>query len=483
MTMIMTDTPQHPELPTDSQPGAAVPKARISEYTGSVLGLAVLVAANFLWFSGNPGFLGIHPHPYWLVVMPIAARYGFRAGAWSGVLAGLTLLALQRLGHPDLSLTRLLEVDNLTLPILFVCGGILLGEIREAQKKRHQESMDQLRTLKEAHQDLTHRYHALNRAKQELDTHIISQEQTLTTVYEAAKGLKSLEEKDIYPAVVEIMVDFLSAETCAIYLLEEDRLVLAASRDPEAETKRRRELSLDEGMVSTAIVSRRTVSLNALTPTADFPALAAAGTVICVPLLNSKKQVLGTLNIDKLPFIKFNPQTVRLASIIGEWCGSAIENARTYQDTRDKNISDDVTGAYTYTYFGKRFKEEFMRSRRYGQELSLIAFGIEDFKEIDDGHQQDILTVISLVFKNKLRTVDLFFHDRDASRYFIILPGTPLSGAHVVNRKMIEEIEAFKFRPYRDEDRALSILTGVSAFDGGMEHPDDLISKAVHEIE
>ena len=480
----MNDTPQPTIAPTEIPTVPVLLKLPKSEYTGSILGLAVLVAVNFLWFSHNPGFAGVHPHPFWLVVLPMAARYGFRAGAASGFFAGLTLLGMQQLGHPHQSLRTLLALSNLTLPILLVAGGILLGEIREAQKKRYQALANEFQHLTAVHEDLSRRYEALNRAKQELDTHIISQEQTLTTVYEAAKGLKSMEEEDIIPTVVEIMVDFLSAEACSVYLLTEDRMVLAAGRDPEGEFHRRPELSLDEGMVAEAVTSRRTVSLNTLTPSTDFIKLAGDGIVICVPLFNSKKQVLGVLNIEKLPFIKFNPQTVRLASIIGEWCGSAIENARTYQDTRDKNISDDITGAYTYTYFLKRLQEEFLRARRYGQELSLIAFEIVDFQAIDKGHQQDILTVVSLVFKNKLRAVDLFFHDHDASRYFIILPGTPLAGVQVVNRKMIEEIEAFKFRPYQDNDsRSLSIRTGITAFVKTMQQPDEMIKQALDEIQ
>jgi diguanylate cyclase (GGDEF)-like protein len=480
----MNDLNRPPLTVTDKKATPVLLKLPKSEYTGSILGLAVLVAVNFLWFSDRLGFSGFSPHPFWLVVLPMAARYGFKAGATSGLLAGLLLLGLQQLDRPHQSWRTLLALSNLTLPILFVGGGILLGEIREAQKKRYQTLVDAFNHLTSAHADLGQRYEALSRAKQELDTHIISQEQTLTTVYEAAKGLKSLDEEDIFPAVVEIMVDFLAAEACSVYVLTEDRLVLAAGHDPEGQFKRRSELIVDEGMVAEAVTSRQSVSLNALTPSTNFTDLAAEGIVICVPLLNSKNQVLGVLNIERLPFIKFNPQTVRLASIIGEWCGSAIENARTYQDTRDKNISDDITGAYTYTYFLKRLQEEFMRARRYGQELSLIAFEIADFQKIDKGHQQDILTVVSLVFKNKLRAVDLFFHDHDASRYFILLPGTPRAGAQVANQKMIEEINAFKFRPYTDDDeRALAIRTGSTAFAQTMQQPDEMITQAVNEIQ
>ena len=277
-------------------------------------------------------------------------------------------------------------------------------------------------------------------------------------------------------------VDFLSADVCSVYLLTENRLVLAAAHEPEEDLTRRDELPVDEGIVEIAITSGETVSLNALTSSEEFAALSEEGIVICVPLLNSKDQVLGVLNIEKLPFIKFNPQAVRLASIIGEWCGSAIENARTYKDTRDKNISDDITGAYTYTYFLKRLKEEFMRARRYGQELSLITLEIADYQAIEKEYQQDILTVVSLVFNNKLRAVDLIFHDQDASRYFIVLPGTPFAGAHVVNKKIVAEIDAFKFRPYEDKKRELSIQTGVCAFESEMKTPDEMIEKAVHDI-
>ena len=80
--------------------------------------------------------------------------------------------------------------------------------------------------------------------------------------------------------------------------------------------------------------------------------------------------------------------------------------------------------------------------------------------------------------------MDLFFHDHDASRYFILLPGTPRAGAQVANQKMIEEINAFKFRPYTDNDeRALAIRTGTTAFAQTMQQPDEMITQAVNEIQ
>ena len=132
--MNMDDTAKI-ELPQpDERPASDLLRLPKSTYTGIVLGMALLVAINFLWFSGNLGFAGVNPHPFWLLVLPMAARYGFKGGMVSGVAAGLTLLALTKLGHPKASF-HFFDSESLTLPVLFVTAGILLGEIRETQKK------------------------------------------------------------------------------------------------------------------------------------------------------------------------------------------------------------------------------------------------------------------------------------------------------------------------------------------------------------
>ena len=122
--------------------------------------------------------------------------------------------------------------------------------------------------------------------------------------------------------------------------------------------------------------------------------------------------------------------------------------------------------------------EEFARSRRYGHALSLIVFEIVAFNEINRQQRDDILTVLSLIFQNKLRRVDLVFHDREDWRDILVLPGTPLKGAQVVNTKIAQEIMAFKFRPYSDPDRELAIQSGVVTLDSDMANASEFIEQA-----
>ena len=445
------------------------------EFVGGLLGLSLLVVINLLWFGDRIGFLEVHPHPYWIVILPIAARYGFRGGFWTGFLAAGIYVGMLKLGRHDLSLWDLPGTKYLITPVLFLVVGMIIGEIREVQKRKFEELQLDFEGLREAFDQLSRSHEAMNKAKQELDTRIISQEHTLSTLYDAAQALKSLQEKEIYPAVVDLVTSFLSAEACSIYVLSDNRLKLVISTGDQTKPERKKEVEVDDGMMGRAFSSGKTVSLNFFISSRDFGALDGSEIVISAPLMSSNKQTLGILNIEKLPFVKFNPQTVRMASLLADWCGAAIENARTYKETKDRNISDDITGAYTYGYLQERLKEEFSRARRYKRPLTVLSLDIADFQTFSNKVKQDVLTVLSLVLKNKLRDVDLLFHGGDPGRYVIILPDTPLESSLVPKQRMLQEINAFKFKPYEDENKLLHIEIAEKGLMENMEGPEDLI--------
>lgn len=447
------------------------------EFVGGLLGLSLLVVINLLWFRDKIGFLGVHPHPYWIVILLIATRYGFRGGFWTGFLAAGIYVALLRLGRHDLSLWELADTRYLVTPVLFLVVGMIVGEIREVQKRKFEQLESDHESLREAFDQLSRSYEAMDRAKEELDTRIISQEHTLSTLYDAAQGLKSLQEKEIYPAALELLKDFLSAEACSIYMLSDNRLKLVIGSGDPAKLERKKEVDPGDGMMGRAFSSGETVSLNFFVSSRDFSQLEGSEIIISAPLVNSKKQTLGVLNIEKLPFVKFNPHTVRMASLLADWCSAAVENARTYKETKDRNISDEITDAYTYTYLQERLKEEFSRARRYKTPLSVLSLDIVDFSVFSDQVKQDVLTVLSLVLKNKLRDIDLLFHGSNPGRYVIILPNTPVEGALVPKQRILDEVNAFMFRPYEDDEKLLQIEMAEKGLSEDIKRSEELIPK------
>ncbi len=470
-----------------SQPGPAAAKASFLEkgspYIEGILGLAAIVVINLLWYRGDPGFIETRPHPFWLVILLIAIRYGFKGALWTSFLASATLLAFHKMTQPYMSVVDMIDVQRLTTPILFMVVGIIIGEIREVQKRRFLEQNVELNDLKRDFASLSERFNSLDKVKQELDTRIISQEHTLTTLYRAAEGLKSLEEENIYPAMLRLARDFISAESCSIYLLEGNMLHRVAYLNGDDTSKRiAAQAPPDEGIMGRAISTAETVSINTLIATEAFKGYVDSDILVSAPMINSKNQVLGLFNIQKIPFLKFNPQAVRLTALLADWGAAAVENARTFQETKDKNISDDITGAFTYEYFKARLNEEFARARRYHFPLTTMVIHVVDLQRFTEKVRKDVLMVLSMVFRNKLRKTDLLFHASAPDTYNLLLTNTELDGAAVVKKLMLDEIHAFRFKPYPDSEDLLQIRIGMAEMDETMETGEKMAAQAYQSI-
>ncbi len=447
-----------------------------------LLGYAIIVSINLFWFRDNPGFQGLKYHPFWIVILLISVRYGFREGLAAGAGGAIIMLFLVKISNPELAISDLAGYEYLETPLIFIIAGVFLGELRQSQIRRFTKLNSDHEKLQTTQSNLLENFGALNEAKKELDTRIIGQEQTVSTLYEAAQDLKSLKEADIYPATLDILSKFTGAQQCSVYMLLNDKLKLAGNFGWPDNANRPDEAGLDMGMMGKAFTTGNTVSVNYMLKMENLNKFADLDMVISAPVTDNKEQVLGVLNIEKLPFIKFNPQTIRMTSLIADWCGSAIENARTFKDTKDKNISDDVTGAYTFNYLNERVSEEFQRARRYKLALGSLFIEIDEFDLITDDMRQDVLSVLGFVLKNNTRHTDFLFNYSAPGQFILLLPHTDLKGIEILETKIMNEINAFKFKPYQNEERLLEIKTGMSLFSEEMEAPDELINMAINGV-
>ena len=96
---------------------------------------------------------------------------------------------------------------------------------------------------------------------------------------------------------------------------------------------------------------------------------------------------------------------------------------------------DSLTSLYTRRVFDDMFLRETDRATRYGQELSVLFFDLDDFKKINDtfGHLagDETLKHVARIIMNELRTIDI------AVRYggeeiVVVLPETGRIAAYVV---------------------------------------------------
>ncbi len=448
-------------------------------YAEIALGLAVLVTASLLFFPEDPGFLTVAPHPFWVVVLAIAARYGALPGYAAGVASAAVYLALAVWQAGSFAEADLLSARVLAEPVLFLLVGASLGELREARKREHLRLARRYDELEENVRDLAQRYLASMELSRELERRIVTQTATVTTLYGAAKALEGLEVEELEPAVLELVASFIEADACSLYLRREGRFVLAASLP--ARSGRPEELDTSRGLPAVVMAGKRAATVREIVAEVSPMEFRRQRILMAAPLLSEDREVMGLLVVEKMPFLRFTPTAVRLFALLADWASSAFQRALRFRQTRDRNIEDELTGAYSYAYTTKRIEEEFLRARRYGLPLALLAVRVAGHGEIEPVKLPGVLRVLSLVFRHNIRSFDVLGKHSSEDTFLLLLTHTTPDGARSVAARLEREVAAFGFRPF-DDDRELRIVAGLASLSEDVSSPDDLVQRTADAL-
>ena len=148
---------------------------------------------------------------------------------------------------------------------------------------------------------------------------------------------------DSFHVVLNRIVDFVSTlipcDSCFIYVLEQDKLVLRASKNPHADIVDRLGVRIGQGITGWVAEHREPVAIasNAVNdprfevfrnlPEDHFEA------ILCVPILCTSK-IVGVITLQHRQTYHHKEQEVRLLSMIGFLVGAEIERAR----LEDENV-------------------------------------------------------------------------------------------------------------------------------------------------
>ena len=138
--------------------------------------------------------------------------------------------------------------------------------------------------------------------------------------------------------------------------------------------------------------------------------------------------------------------------------------------------TDGMTGLKNHLHFQERLVEEYGRSKRYNNALSLLLLDIDHFKKFNDqfGHQAGdaVLKQVASLLKTSARPSDC------AARYggeefAIILPQTPLEGAYKMAERFRQSIQNAAW-----EGQHITISIGISGLENNPADAAALIKQA-----
>ena len=180
-------------------------------YVREILFAFVLLDSfNFLFFRCDWGYLNFPLHPYWLVVIFVASRYGLKAGLISSSLAALHLVFfILKALHTKALLEMMIEDGVFLLPAAFIIIGILLGALRQKYidiEVRLSEEVKELRArLKSSETHVVN----IDKVRSALEGRIVSQTSTIKTLYNIAQEISGEDESGIFNGCLGILEEYL----------------------------------------------------------------------------------------------------------------------------------------------------------------------------------------------------------------------------------------------------------------------------------
>jgi len=185
--------------------------------------------------------------------------------------------------------------------------------------------------------------------------------------------------------------------------------------------------------------------------------------------LSTKKRVYGYAAL-----FRASPFTLDEQVIFNRFCSHislTLEKIRLFSEIKALSMHDGLTGVYNHAYIIKTLEEEIVRSTRYGSQLTIALFDIDDFKKVNDtyGHLAGDYTLkrVAEILKNGLRIIDVVGR-YGGDEFLVILPETFLEQGVKVCERLIKDIENESF-VYEDKSMKISVSGGIAPFSHGIE--------------
>jgi diguanylate cyclase (GGDEF)-like protein len=168
-----------------------------------------------------------------------------------------------------------------------------------------------------------------------------------------------------------------------------------------------------------------------------------------VPLEGRELRPLGTLALFwRTPGWEPAREQVESAEALAASSVPAIENARRFREARQLAETDALTGLFNQRYFHETLRREVLRAQRYGRNLALIVFDIDDFKLINDriGHLagDSVLAQAAERVRDSARSVDIACRV-GGDEFAVILPESTEADAKLLYSRVSEAVRTAAF--------------------------------------
>jgi diguanylate cyclase (GGDEF)-like protein len=312
-----------------------------------------------------------------------------------------------------------------------------------------------------------------------------SRNEELELLYESIRDLTTtLSEREVLERLMERTLGHLDSEIGSILLIGPDgRLCIVVARGLPKSVVDATRLEIGDGISGCVAQSGRALLVTDIEKDARFRRRNHeryyTRSCISAPLLH-QRAVRGVININnkrsREPFVLAD---LRFLEAIAGHASVALANAHRFEEVLERAQRDALTGLANHGHFWSTLDMEHQRARRYGHSLSVVMLDVDHFKAFNDRHGHpagdQALRSVARILETKSRSHDLVAR-YGGEEFAVILPETPLEGAHTFAENIRTAVEDHRFGP--DQESALTLSAGVATIDNKTMTAQCLVEKA-----
>jgi diguanylate cyclase (GGDEF)-like protein/putative nucleotidyltransferase with HDIG domain len=280
-------------------------------------------------------------------------------------------------------------------------------------------------------------------------------------------------------------------DTCIIFVVDEKsgKAVAAHVAGEHADVFSRRRMNVGDGISGWVIANARSMC-NAspeldLVGVVEEVATSYRG-VLVSPLLR-EDGAFGAITLYSKSRTSYSTEHVRLLESVCQHASSALNNALTFEKTKESALIDPLTELPNARGFYMMLEQRIAEGQRMGREsLAIVSMDVDDFKAINDqyGHAigDRVLASVAGVIRKELRQMDIL--TRYAGDEFVaIMPMASSSMAVMVGERIRSALEAQKFSVRTGKAVQLGISMGVACFPEDGETTEELLTAAAGKMQ
>jgi two-component system, cell cycle response regulator len=154
----------------------------------------------------------------------------------------------------------------------------------------------------------------------------------------------------------------------------------------------------------------------------------------------------------------------------------------TNRELEQLSISDGLTGLYNHRHLHEMLADEYERSRRTEEPMSVVMFDLDRFKDVNDafGHQAGdrVLEELAAILRECAREIDKLGR-YGGEEFMAILPDSDAEAGAVFAERVRQLVENQRFDIQTDEPLRMTVSAGVASYPADQaDNPRRLVHQA-----